>query len=216
MRRAVWIVGLFAVWVSVHSSARAQASSPVAAAAQIDSTAATPPASPSTTPPPAAVQPATTPPPKEPAKKPLRDRLYFGGSVVLTFGDATTIGVYPMVAYKFSPKLSLGVEVGYEYVKYDAINESGNNYGGSVFANYRFVPKLYAHAEYQMISYELFGTNASDREWVPFLLVGGGFASRLRGDTWTYVEVLFDVLQDDNSPYDNGEPIINIGVSVGF
>jgi hypothetical protein len=31
-----------------------------------------------------------------------------------------------------------------------------------------------------------------------------------------FVEVLFDVLQDSNSPYDRWNPFISIGVAAGF
>ena len=114
-------------------------------------------------------------------------------------------------------KLSLGVEVGYEWLKYDNFDETANNYGWSIFGNYRIIPALYAHAEYQMINYEIFTSpTTSDRQWVPFLLVGGGFSKLVGKNAWAYVEVLFDVLNDNNSPYEDGEPIISVGVGVGF
>lgn len=173
--------------------------------------------SPAAAPPAAAAAPAAVVATPSKQKPPLRDRIYFGGSVIVSFGDVTRIGIYPMIAYKFTPKLSGGIEVGYEYLKYDDFDQSGNNYGGSVFANYRLVPQLYAHAEYQMVNYQIFTSpTTSDRDWVPFFLVGGGYATRLAGGTWAYVEVLFDILNDDQSPYDSGEPIISAGVSVGF
>jgi hypothetical protein len=122
-----------------------------------------------------------------------------------------------MIGYKFTPKLSLGAEIGYEYLKYDDFDQSGHNYGASVFGNYRIIPQLYAHAEYQLINYEIFTSpTTSERDWVPFFLVGGGLASRVGANTWAFVEVLFDVLQDNNSPYEDGEPIVTAGVSVGF
>ena len=147
----------------------------------------------------------------------LRDKVYFGGSVTVSFGDVTRIGVYPMIAWKFTPKLSAGVELGYEYLKYDDIDQSTNNYGWSVFSRYRIIPQLYAHAEYQMVNYEIFTSpTTTDREWIPYLLLGGGLASRIGPNTWGYIEVLFDVINDDHSPYDDGEPIISAGVGVGF
>jgi len=161
--------------------------------------------------------PVATPPPSSEPKRSLRDRMYFGGSVIVSFGDVTRIGVYPMIGYKFTPKLSLGAEIGYEYLKYDDFDQSGHNYGASVFGNYRIIPQLYAHAEYQLINYEIFTSpTTSERDWVPFFLVGGGLASRVGANTWAFVEVLFDVLQDNNSPYEDGEPIVTAGVSVGF
>ena len=214
MRR--FLVCALAVCALDATVVRAQA--PDSTAAPVDTTVTKP-----VTPPPAAAAPvtttaATTPPPAAaPPSKPLSERVYYGGSVILSFGDVTRIGIYPMVAYKFTPKLSLGVEAGYEWLKYDNIDQTANNYGGSVFGNYRILPALYAHAEYQLINYEIFTSpTTSERDWVPFLLVGGGYSRLMGRNTWAYVEVLFDVLNDDNSPYDDGEPIISVGVGVGF
>lgn len=156
------------------------------------------------------------PPPAEASKSAPNDRIYYGGTVTLGFGSTTRIGIFPMLGYKLTPKLSGGVEVGYEYVSYDG-GESTHNYGGSVFANYRIGRSLYAHAEYQGVNYEVLSAfDESDREWVPFMLVGGGFYKPISPRTSLYAEVLFDVLQDESSPYDDWEPIVNIGVGVGF
>ncbi len=168
--------------------------------------------------------PAATPPPATPTqtaapttKPSWRERIYYGGTVTFSFGNATRIGIAPMVAYKVTPKLSAGVEVTYEYVNYDDFDQSSNNYGGSVFGRFRFVPQLYAHAEYQVVNYELpTGVNTSSRETVPFLLVGGGFSRRVAPNTWAYVEVLVDVLQDEQSPYEDWDPVVSVGVGVGF
>ncbi len=161
---------------------------------------------------------AVTPAPSSvQSKPPLRERVYYGGSVIFSFGDVTRIGVYPMIAYKFTPKLSLGMEVGYEWLKYDDIDQSGSNYGGSVFSIYRLLPQIYARAEYQLTNYEIFTSpTTSERDWVPFLLLGGGLSQQVGPGTWAYLEVLFDVLNDDHSPYDKNEPFISAGVSVGF
>ncbi len=210
MRRLLLVV--FAVCVLTASASFAQVDSTA-----VDSTAAptdtvTTPASATS----ATQAPVVVPPTSQPRRK-LRDRVYFGGSVTLSFGDVTRIGVYPMIAYKFTPKLSVGTELGYEYLKYDDIDQSANNYGGSVFGRYRIIPQLFAHAEYQMVNYEIFTSpTTSEREWIPYLLFGGGLSSRIGPNTWGYIEVLFDVLNDEHSPYDEGEPIISAGVGVGF
>ena len=86
-----------------------------------------------------------------------------------------------------------------------------------MFGRYRIVPQLYAHAEYQLVSYQLFDVDgASRRDTIPFFLVGGGYSQRIAPRTWAYGEVLFDILRDDQSPYDAGEPILRFGVGVGF
>lgn len=159
--------------------------------------------------------PVTTAAPKQ--KSPVADRIYYGGSVSLSFGNVFRIGFFPMIGYKLTPKASLGFEVGYEYLKYDNPSTSTSNYGGSVFAHYRIIPQAYAKAKFSLLSYETFSfSGASSRSAVPFLLLGGGAVQRLSPRTSAYVEVLFDVLQDSKSPYDNWEPFITAGVGVGF
>lgn len=199
----------------LDSTATSAADSTAASAAD-SAAAAAPAATPAATPVTTTV--ATAPATPVSTKPPLRDRIYFGGSVVFSVGgDVTHIGVYPMIGYKLRPKVSVGAELGYEHVSYDNFNQSADNYGGSVFTRYRVIPAMYLHAEYQMVNYEVFtSSTTSDREWVPFLLLGGGVGKPVGQRMWAYVEVLFDVLRDNNSPYEDWDPFISVGVSVGF
>jgi hypothetical protein len=146
-------------------------------------------------------------------------KIYFGGNMALTVGSYTRIGIYPLIGYKFTPKLSGGLKIGYEYIRDNRWSETyeTSNYGGSVFARYRIVPQLYAHVEYAQIIYNLYDAlGNSDRQWVPFLYVGGGYSQRLGGNVWLNAQVLFDVLQDDRSPYRRWDPVFSIGVAAGF
>ena len=162
--------------------------------------------------------PPPQPPPSDPPQVVVKEkRVYYGGTLGVAFGEPTRVGIFPMIGFKATKKLSFGGKIGYEYLKYDNI-DGFNNYGGSLFTRYRPVPRLYGHAEYQWISTEFVDTQfgENDRDVVPYLLVGGGLVQPISPTTAGYVEVLFDVIQDENSPYDSGEPIINFGVTVGF
>lgn len=140
-------------------------------------------------------------------------KIFFGGNVGFSFGTATTIRLNPLVGYSITPQLSAGISGMYEYYSYSG-GSNYSNYGGSVFTRYRFIPQLYAHAEFYYVNYEnLFGKS---RVGVPYILLGGGYAQRIAKNTYTYVQVLFDVLQDSNSPYSDWSPFYSIGVSVGF
>jgi hypothetical protein len=67
------------------------------------------------------------------------------------------------------------------------------------------------------LNYELYNElGESQREWLPFLLIGAGYSQRLCGNVYAFVEVLFDVLQSDKSPYRNWEPFTSIGIGAGF
>jgi hypothetical protein len=164
----------------------------------------------------------TTQPPSAESK------LYYGGNIGFSFwNDYFYLGVYPLVGYKVTPKLSLGAKIGYAYISDDryepfpALNTS--NYGGSLFSRYRIIPQLYAHAEFAYWSYEnissfntLDNTYNTERYWVPYLLLGGGFSQNVGPNVWLFAEVLFDVINDENSPYESGEPFISFGAGVGF
>ena len=153
---------------------------------------------------------------------------YYGGNIGFSFwNDYFYLGVYPLVGYKVTPKLSLGAKVGYAYISDDryepapALNTS--NYGGSLFSRFRIIPQIYLHAEFAYWSYENVSsynrdenTYITERYWIPFLFLGGGLSQQLGPNTWAFVEVLFDVINDDNSPYESGDPFISFGVGVGF
>ncbi len=147
------------------------------------------------------------------------NNFYYGGGLNLTFGTITEVGIAPLIGYKVSPRFSLGTQLTYEYYKDKRYDDdfSSSNYGGSLFARYRFVPQLYGHVEFMAMNYEFYSSiRGSERKWVPFLLVGGGFSQPISDNVWLNGQVLFDVIQDENSPYDDWEPFYSIGIGVGF
>jgi len=157
-------------------------------------------------------------PPKK-QQAPIYKRVYLGGYASLTVGSYTRVGVYPLLGYKFTPKLSGGLKIGYEYVRDNRYvsTYTSSNYGGSVFARYRIIPRLYAHVEYEQFSYELYNYDGtSKRKWVPFLYVGGGYSQPIGRHVWLTAQVLFDVLQNERSPYKAWNPIFSVGVAAGF
>jgi len=155
----------------------------------------------------------SSPPPAKPASS--GSKIYWGGALGFSFwGDYNRIAIEPLVGYKLNPKLSLGGKLRYEYIsdRRSGVDISSHNYGASVFSRYRIVLPLYVHAEFAYMSYDY----PSGREQVPFLLLGGGYSQPMGKNAWAFVEILFDVIQDEKSPYTKGEPFISVGVSVGF
>lgn len=156
---------------------------------------------------------------KEKQPKPNKNKVYYGGYLNLSFGSYTAIGVEPLIGYKITPKFSVGGKVSYTYVNDKRYSQdySTSNYGLSLFSRYRISPRLYAHVEYSAMNYKLYNSmEESDREWVSFLFVGGGFSQPITKNSWLTAQVLFDVLQNENSPYKNWEPFFSVGVGVGF
>ncbi len=156
---------------------------------------------------------------KEKPRKAL-DKMYFGGTFGLSFGTYTSIGVYPLFGYKITPKLSAGLELGYQYLenKYYTPTISSSNYGASIFTRYRLIPAIYLHAEFKYFNYEIHYPvdNNTSRQFVPFLCLGAGFSQRVGCSSWIYAQILFDVLNDPNSPFRSGKPFYSVGVCAGF
>lgn len=155
----------------------------------------------------------------KPAESPKQQRVFYGGTVGFSFGSTFRISIEPFVGYVFTPQLSGGVKLRYEYVRQtnNSITTTWNNYGASVFGRYRFIPRAYFMAEFSYMSYGYkVYEYTSDRSWVPFLMLGGGYIQPISPTTSLFVEVLFDVLQDSNSPYDAWTPFVSVGISVGL
>lgn len=162
-------------------------------------------------------EPAKENPPKE--KKPKSQKLFFGGSLGLSFGSYTRIAVYPQIGYRITPKLTAGIEIGYIYIsdtRYDP-NRDYSNYGASIFAQYRILKPLYVHVEYAAYNYLIYydGDGSENRDWVNFLFLGAGYIQKVGKATHVFAQVKFDVLQEENSPY-GWDPLFRVGVTVGF
>ncbi len=157
--------------------------------------------------------------PGEKKSEPQPSKVYYGGILGLSFGNYFRVNIAPMVGYHYASNASVGIKVAYEYINDSryTLERTYHNYGASIFTRYRFIPKAYAHAEFAYMSYQYQNdVYKSDRTWVPFLLLGGGYIQPISANASIVAEVLFDVLQDSNSPYEEWSPFISIGVSVGF
>jgi hypothetical protein len=154
-----------------------------------------------------------------PPEQPKATNVFYGGTVGVGFGNPFRLSFQPFVGMVFTPKISGGLKVGYEYIRQEnyGTTTTWHNYGASVFGRYRLIPRAYLHTEFAYYSY---GYKVSelveDRYWVPFLLVGGGYLQPISPSASAFVEVLFDVLQDSKSPYEAWTPWVSFGVAVGF
>lgn len=156
--------------------------------------------------------------PKE--KKQRSQKLFFGGAVGLSFGSYTRIAVYPQIGYRITPKLTAGIELGYIYISDTRYTETRDysNYGASIFGQYRILKPIYVHVEYAAYNY-LVGYNdggSESRDWVNFLFLGAGYIQKVGKSTHIFAQVKFDVLQEENSPYGDWDPLFRVGATVGF
>jgi len=151
-------------------------------------------------------------------KNPVSEKIFYGGTVGISFGDFSRIALYPYIGLSLSEKLRTGVQFGYEYIsdKRALTTFTASNYGLSVFGQYNIIPSIYIHAEPAIYSYDAYYLLEKDRVWVPFFYVGAGLHQRLGSRSVVYIQVKFDLIQDSNSPYSDGAPFFDIGVGVGI
>ncbi|WP_119078635.1 hypothetical protein [Chitinophaga alhagiae] len=170
-------------------------------------------------------------PPRQEQEKGFNPRnLMVGGALGMAFGDYTFVNVSPMIGYRFSRLFAAGVNVNAQYSSgksygYDNAVLSRNKYtmfGGGLWGRFYPLDMLFIHAqpEYNFISakiteYEPDRREYKDRYGAPSLLLGGGYSQPVGGNSAVTIMVLYDVLQDKNTPYLN-RPIISGGVNIGL
>ncbi|ATL47337.1 hypothetical protein COR50_09225 [Chitinophaga caeni] len=160
-----------------------------------------------------------------------KSRLIVGGMLGLGFGDYTNINISPMVGYRFSQWISAGINVNFQYASSKTRDWGTNNvldkykytvYGGGVWGRVHPFEFLYIHVqpEYNAISEkqtvytnprQVFTANYG----APSLLVGGGYMQAIGGNSYFTIGLLYDVLQDANSPY-GSQPIYQGGINIGL
>ena len=153
-------------------------------------------------------------------KPPFKDKLYLGGNLGLSFGTYTNVVVAPILGVRWSKRFNSELGIEYNYTK-DSRYEPDytyNQYGGRISSQFFFIPQLFAHAEFAGMSLEEYkwDTNAKERNFVPFLYLGGGFSQNIGGRSTVSFRIMFDVLNNEHSPYSPGEPYYSVGFGIGL
>lgn len=152
---------------------------------------------------------------------PISERIFFGGNFGFQFGNITNIEVSPLVGYRVTNDFSIGTGITYIYFKqqFDNFPDFETNiYGYRLFARHTIQQQFYAQAEYENLSLEFFNPNDGNtrREWVPGILVGGGFFQPIGRNAGFVIAAFYNVIYDDlRSPY-NSPWVFRIGISGGF
>lgn len=162
---------------------------------------------------------------------PFKDRLYTGGNFGFNISNGLVyVEIAPMLGYKVTEEFSAGISAKYMY--WGAVNNSVNfqsykYYGGGIFGRYKITESILATAEYELLNVEDLNPNSGsygERTFSNVLLLGGGYRNEIANNVHLQLFLLYDVIDDPNSPYrynylfgPNGIPVIyRIGFSVGF
>jgi hypothetical protein len=156
----------------------------------------------------------------------LRDRIFVGGGLQLSFGNTTVMGASPIVGYRITDKASAGVGVTYVYFRqkfpgYPVYQTS--IYGGNVFGRYTIWKNLFAHAELGFTNWEApeilnnHYTGRSIRINSFSMPLGGGYAQPIGRNSYFEIMALYDVLYYRQAFQPSGSPFtFRAGVNIGF
>jgi hypothetical protein len=163
-----------------------------------------------------------------------KENLFTGGSISLGFSNNTfQVGASPFFGYSIAPWVDAGITVNYNYVSYKSIYLNSDDklrrstYGGGLFTriypvNFIFIQGQFEH---NFITEKYLPDNGGPTEKnkveANSLLLGAGYASGRypgSGRPFFYLSILFDVLDNEYSPYTRTGggiiPIIRGGLQV--
>jgi hypothetical protein len=167
------------------------------------------------------------------------DNLVLGGDVRLTIGQYMSVGLAPMVGYRITDNFTAGAKIGYNFrrEKYYFENPFTNTednfvfkqniYSASIWARYVIFQNFFVHVEAEGNHFDLYdGSYDLDQATgkvkylkkqvtAPSILVGLGIKQPISDRTSFVSTVVYDVLQDPNSFYQN-QIDIRFGLMVGF
>ncbi len=153
------------------------------------------------------------------SRPPLSERVFYGGSFGLQFGNITNIELSPIVGIWMLPRLSIAAGPTYQYYK-DPFGRT-DIYGGRSFFRFLFIQDIskfiplglpigfYIQGEYEGLSLEAdfwtSGLAAGSRLWEHNVLAGLGISQALGMKSSMNISFLWVLTQPGYELYDNPE-----------
>lgn len=150
-------------------------------------------------------------------KKPKVNKWFAGGMLGAGFSSYSAyVSVEPLVGYNITPAFQVGARFTYIYNSFEdmyGIRYSLSSYGAGIFSRYIFYKGIMAQIEYEQLSIP-YWPYEGNRMWIPSLFIGGGYIQTMGGRGFASFAILWNVIENEYSPYSN--PLIRIGFGVNF
>ncbi len=148
----------------------------------------------------------------------FQSKWVLGGGFGLSFSSyGSNILVSPRLGYRISPRWESGLRLNYNYYSYrdDRFNFDSHNFGGGPYTNYVIYRGIFAHAEYEALSYERhYLSGESERMLLHSLFVGAGLRQYFSPRSFASFLVLYNLNETFDSPYSN--PTFRVGFGFGL
>jgi len=153
-----------------------------------------------------------------PKKNFIRNRIFTGGGIGFYYGDEILFQVSPILGYKLTKNLSVGVGGTYQYLKIRDFDITSHAYGGSVFGRYIIWRNIFAYSEYELLHFDYLYVASNNiykkRMVLHSVFAGGGFKQNFSNNAAMILMVLWNLNDTPYSPYTN--PILRIGFELGL
>ena len=145
-------------------------------------------------------------------------RLYAGGGLSAYFGSTSLFEISPIIGYKITKPISVGIGGTYQYYEDNVYKFSTNMYGGRVFSKVMVYRDFFAYGEIEMLNMDDFSRlsqyNKRERINIFSTFIGGGYRQKLGQNVCSNILLLWNLNETSNSPYNN--PIIRINFEFGI
>lgn len=154
----------------------------------------------------------------------FQSKWVLGGGFGLSFSSyASNIQLSPQLGYRITPAWESGIRVTYNFYSYreNWLKFNTHHFGGGPYTSYAIYRGLFAHAEYELLSYERVFVNWAmreieyrDRIIIHSVFAGAGYRQYFSPKSYASFLVLFNLNETFDSPYAN--PTIRIGFGIGL
>jgi hypothetical protein len=155
---------------------------------------------------------------------PLRERLFYGGSIGLQFGNITDIQLSPVIGLWVLPRLTVAAGPDYRFYKDPYVRT--DIFGGSIYTQFFFIQDLdnllklgmhyrfFVMAEDELLSLKTsswkYPPYSSDRFFINTPMAGGGISQPLGQRSSIDLMILWPLQMPDYDIYSNPEIRVNI------
>jgi hypothetical protein len=154
----------------------------------------------------------------------FQSRWVLGGGFGLSFSTyGSNIQVSPQLGYRLTPSFESGLRLTYNYYSYreNWLRFNTHNFGGGPYASFAIYRGLFAHAEYEVLSYERVFVNWAlrevshrDRILIHSVFVGAGYRQYFSQRSYASFIVMFNLNETLDTPYSN--PTFRVGFGIGL
>jgi hypothetical protein len=144
-----------------------------------------------------------------------RPKMFAGGNFLYANKPTKSFGFSPVWGLHIFPDFGIGLGADYYYAKRDEVTIQ--SYGGKLFIQYNLFRNLYAKSQFSYLYHDGIIVNAQEAsQFVPYLFVGGGYQLPIARQANLEFEILYDLIQDEASLFEQGQPVFNAGLIFVF